>query len=519
MVSTTSFISLLRQELKIRGQTQICLLNATHIATLYCKDTVAHHIKNLCNNSSGCIVVTLTSCYYHVDHMEQICHDSFNMRCCTEPVEIVHSHPILSSPDELCYRSNILNTLCPLPSRSKEQLECFQLEKYVHVEDNLWALNLYASHYNIDTLLFNSLQHITWLLGLHEISISGCLSNAFLLYHQGNYLIFSDDPINNTLPLLDLDHHLTTIGNIGGDHRYLPLHLIKNHGIVDCPILWSYQQRKSQQFIQSSIESHTIDSICWIKLLFFIKTNRDSIRDWTEYDLRYFIDNTRRSTCSYLYKSFDSIVAFKSSATVLHYHPSQYNSKSLDEDGLLLLDLGAHYMGGTTDVSRTVSLGEPTDQQRLLYTKVLKSHLFFKRCFDSKYTIQHNCTKALSLLKPYSCPHLLTHGVGYMQSVHEPGFMADTYLKPHNIITNEPGIYEQNCGIRIENVHYMGYCGKLHDLTVVPYETSLIDLSLLDDVERKQITSYWQLIKQRVWLRLSTSEQDFLRNYVGTFSL
>lgn len=199
--------------------------------------------------------------------------------------------------------------------------------------------------------------------------------------------------------------------------------------------------------------------------------------------------------------SFASISGFGSNGAIVHYHSTEKTNRQFESQGLYLIDSGGQYLEGTTDVTRVFAIGTPTDEQRKMYTLVLKGHLRLAMAIFPKGTTGHQ----LDALARYDLwqhglnyEHGTGHGVGSYLSVHEgpQGIsprMNATLLQPGMVVSNEPGYYKAGeYGIRIETMmvvqesEYEGYL-CFETLTQVPYEESLIDVTLLTDAELKYL--------------------------------
>ena len=207
--------------------------------------------------------------------------------------------------------------------------------------------------------------------------------------------------------------------------------------------------------------------------------------------------------------SFDTIAGAGPNGAIVHYHPVRRLIRRTEKGSLLLVDSGAQYLDGTTDVTRTVAIGEPTAEMRKHYTLVLQGHLALGRVrFPAGTT--GSALDALARAPLWAAgldyDHGTGHGVGSYLGVHEgpqriakaPSTVA---LRPGMIVSNEPGFYKTGAyGIRIENLQYVtepaGIDGGerpmlgFEFLTLAPYERALINEILLSDEEREQINAY-----------------------------
>ncbi|PZN93174.1 MAG: X-Pro aminopeptidase, partial [Hyphomicrobiales bacterium] len=186
------------------------------------------------------------------------------------------------------------------------------------------------------------------------------------------------------------------------------------------------------------------------------------------------------------------------------------------EPGILLVDSGGQYEDGTTDITRTMAIGEPSDEMRDRYTRVLKGHIAISRALFVKGTsgAQLDALARLPLWQAgLDFDHGTGHGVGSYLSVHEGpqriSKLGTTPLEPGMILSNEPGYYKEGeYGIRIENLIVVeertipGGDRTIYGfetITWCPYERALIELKLLDDGEIAWINAY----HAQVWSNLA----------------
>lgn len=206
--------------------------------------------------------------------------------------------------------------------------------------------------------------------------------------------------------------------------------------------------------------------------------------------------------------SFDTIAGFGPNGAIVHYRASPATSRVIGDTTLFLLDSGAQYLDGTTDITRTLHLGTPTDEQREHYTRVLRGHLGLGQTSFPRGTTgtQLDAFARAPLWEVgLNYGHGTGHGVGCYLSVHQGPHrispaLNDVPLEPGMIVSNEPGLYLAGAyGIRIENLVLVVTtrdatpCGPFfgfEDLTLVPYCRRLIAPSLLSADERGQVDAY-----------------------------
>lgn len=244
----------------------------------------------------------------------------------------------------------------------------------------------------------------------------------------------------------------------------------------------------------------------------------------------------RAESENYLGQSFSPIVAYKQHAALPHYSATIDSDVTIGDDGMLLVDSGGQYLDGTTDITRTVSLGTPTIQQKTDFTLVLKGNLSLAMAkFPAGTRGLHLDILARKALWNYGLNygHGTGHGVGFCLNVHEgpqnighgsgPG--SQTVLEPGMLISDEPAIYrEGEYGIRIENLLLcyedeeteFGKFLKFDTVSLCYIEKSLIVNSMLDQKEIDWLNSYHAEVFEklspylseevRVWLKEKTSQ-------------
>ncbi|MBM4353127.1 MAG: aminopeptidase P family protein [Deltaproteobacteria bacterium] len=225
--------------------------------------------------------------------------------------------------------------------------------------------------------------------------------------------------------------------------------------------------------------------------------------------------------------SFSSIVGYGAHGAIVHYSATPESSVPVRSGNLLLVDSGAQYLDGTTDITRTVALGEPTEEQKRAYTAVLKGHLLLGRTQfpegTNGYQLDVLARQPLWALG-LNYGHGTGHGVGAALCVHEGPFSVSlrrnlTPLAAGNVLSNEPGFYKTDgFGIRIENLvlvvekevtssgRFLGF----EDLTLCPYDLNLVDTRLLCPEEVQQINRYHARVLEALTHHLEPAERLWL---------
>ncbi len=227
-------------------------------------------------------------------------------------------------------------------------------------------------------------------------------------------------------------------------------------------------------------------------------------------------------------ESFDTIAGYQANGAIVHYHVTSESSKKIKPEGFLLIDSGAQYFDGTTDITRTVALGEISEQMKRDYTMVLKGHISLATCIYPQGTrgsqLDILARKAL-WNNGLNYLHGTGHGIGHFLNVHEgPQSIRmnenPTTLQPGMVTSNEPGLYRANqYGIRIENliltqeecITEFGAFYSFETLTLCPIDTTPIVKEMLTDDEISWFNNYHQYVYDRLSPNLTDDEKNWLK--------
>ena len=248
----------------------------------------------------------------------------------------------------------------------------------------------------------------------------------------------------------------------------------------------------------------------------------------TEVGLEKVLTALRAADESCVDNSFAPIIGWKGHGAIVHYEATAETDVTLEGHGLLLVDSGGQYIYGTTDITRTVSLGgDPTPEERHDFTLVMKGHIALSSVHFPQGTTGHQLdVLARQFLwnegKAYF--HGTGHGVGFFINCHEgPQSIRlnqnPTPLEPGMVMSNEPGIYlADRYGIRCENLITpvvaedtdFGRFYKFETLTLFPFDRSLFDTSIMSDAEIKWVDDYHTLVRNRLTPYLNEEEARWL---------
>ena len=230
-----------------------------------------------------------------------------------------------------------------------------------------------------------------------------------------------------------------------------------------------------------------------------------------------------------LYKglSFDTIAGYEAHGAIVHYEATAETDVPLEQKGFLLLDSGAQYQDGTTDITRTIAMGPLTDEQKKVYTLVLKGHIDLQmlRFPDGATGTQLDAIARQPLWQHgLNFLHGTGHGVGSYLNVHEGPHQIRMEWKPAKLragmtVTDEPGIYlEGRFGVRIENTLLVvpageTECGKFlgfETLTLCPIDVKPIIVEMLTADERQWLNDYHAMVFNRLKNSLNGEEKAWL---------
>lgn len=310
---------------------------------------------------------------------------------------------------------------------------------------------------------------------------------------------------------------------------YLTLKDNKNIFVNMRSIVEDMKAIKNETEIKNTRLAHIYDGVSMVRFIKWLK-QQDKTK-LTELDCSNYLNNLRLSNHAFDL-SFNSIVAYNENAASMHYSPSAENPVYLSNSGILLVDSGGHYMEGTTDITRTISLGENDTELKKHFTLVLKSmfNLSSAKFLEGMSGLTLDVLARINIWKQgidYRCG--TGHGVGHILSVHEgppsvsPKAVASTLekLKPGMITSDEPGIYiEGKYGIRCENeilvkkdeLNEYGQFLSFETITLCPFDLDLIDINYLNEDDIKELNAYHERVYNTLAPYLNEEEQQFLRN-------
>ncbi|XP_047179946.1 aminopeptidase P2 isoform X2 [Vigna umbellata] len=276
---------------------------------------------------------------------------------------------------------------------------------------------------------------------------------------------------------------------------------------------------KNESELEGMQNCHLRDAAALAQFWDWLETEITKDRTLTEVEVSEKLLDFRSKQAGFLDTSFDTISGSGPNGAIIHYKPEPESCSFVDANKLFLLDSGAQYVDGTTDITRTVHFGKPTAREKECFTRVLQGHIALDQAVFPENTpgfVLDAFARTFLWKVGLDYRHGTGHGVGAALNVHEgPQSISHRFgnltpLVKGMVVSNEPGYYEDHAfGIRIENllfvknvetpnrfggVQYLGF----EKLTYVPIQIKLVDLSLLSGAEIDWLNNYHSLVWEKV---------------------
>lgn len=393
-------------------------------------------------------------------------------------------------------------------------------------ESKLQRLTDYLQRNNLIDIYVRDLAEIAWLLNIRGNDIA---YNPFIIS-------FLRVDAKGTRTLFVCEKQVEGIRNYLANLNISIEPYDEDMTVPDCktPVgAWKAQKNPVEQ--EGFREAHVRDGVAMVRFMLKLREAVETGVRVTELWVDRVLTALRAEQCGFISRSFETIAGFGAHGAIVHYEATEATDADVVPNGLLLLDSGAHYDCGTTDITRTIAVGTPTEEERKVYTLVLKGHLQLQAMHfpDGTTGLQLDTAARMAMWREgYDFGHGTGHGVGHVLGVHEgpvqirKNCRADTILPIHvgYVLTDEPGLYlPGKFGVRIENclltvedgTTEFGHFLRFEPLTLCPYDLELIDASLLNSDELKWLNEYHEKVretltplmsseKEREWLRLAT---------------
>jgi len=376
-----------------------------------------------------------------------------------------------------------------------------------------------------DALLICSAEEVSWLSNLRAVDLpdTPVLRAYGLLKKDGTLKVYAFDRVKKMFADLKKCHKV--IFNESQTPLYMANEL-KNGKDIGFDALMMSKLKKNPVELKGFERSHIRDGVAMVRFLYWLENNYQGL---TELDIVQKLHDFRAQGKNYFSESFGTIAALNQNAAIVHYQPSKKTNKKFSKNALLLLDSGAQYYDGTTDITRTVSFGHVKNEIKKDFTLVLKAHIALAEYTFKEKTPANELDKicrGVLLTQGKDFKHGTGHSVGHFSNVHEPPFAINarnqTPVLKDYITSIEPGYYLENAyGIRIENLvyttpaHKKGYL-RFEPLTLCPIDLNLILPELLNKAEKDWLNAYHQRVFEILKLFLNKKERLWLKDKCRT---
>ena len=405
-------------------------------------------------------------------------------------------------------------------------------------EEKISHIAAYLTQNNLQGYFISAADSVSWLLNLRsDLLPETPIFRAYALIDEKCHVwIFTNNanlqnpPVKLTiLPLEQLPFRLKKFKNknLGCDFNTTPVAIMALAKQMNIRLINQPDDCQQQKSIKNECElkgirqAHIRDGIAICKFLYWLEQNW---HNKTELDIVAKLHEYRAKQKNYVSESFSTIAAAGANGAIVHYVPTSNTNTPLTANTLLLIDSGAQYYDGTTDITRTIALGHISPQMSDDFTLVLKSHIALSSAvFPLNTTGDKLDTIArLPFWKEGKTYHHGTgHGVGCFLNVHEgPTFISPSCrqpLKAGQITSIEPGLYLENkYGIRIENLvevtpaAQQGFL-QFKNLTLVPIDLRALNKYLLSEDEISWLNNYHQQVYKTIAPHLTPDEKNWLK--------
>ncbi|MDE6199006.1 MAG: aminopeptidase P family protein [Muribaculaceae bacterium] len=413
-------------------------------------------------------------------------------------------------------------------------------EKINAVTDSLKARNL-------DAILISALDEIAWPLNIRGTDVTcNPVATSFLFISPKGSTLFIDPAKTDDSAVAYLNEAGVTTAPYSSILDFLSA-LAPQKVLVDeartaeriCSALGSNRRNgaspipmlkgcKNKIQIEGTRSAMERDGAALVKSFIEIEKRLAAGEPITEITVADILHKHRSAQPLFFDLSFDTIAGYGAHGAIVHYSATKESDATLHPAGLLLVDSGAQYLDGTTDITRTIALGTPTAQEKSDFTLVMKGHIALGTAIFPEGT---RGAQLDALARQFLWQHGLSylhgtgHGVGHFLNVHEgPQSIRlnenPTPLTPGMITSNEPGVYREGVhGIRCENLVLtipaftteFGRFLKFETLTLFPFDRNLFELSMMTPAEIRWVNEYHATVYARLAPLLTPDEQQWLR--------
>ena len=324
----------------------------------------------------------------------------------------------------------------------------------------------------------------------------------------------------------------TLTGPVRVDRATAPLAVSRELTEAGVPVVWGDdpcrlpKARKNAAEVAGTREAHLRDGAAMVEFLCWLDAQAPK-GELTEIDVVRALEGFRRATNALHDIAFDTICGAGPNGAIMHYRVTEGSNRPVRSGELLLVDSGAQYVDGTTDITRTIAVGDPGDAARTCYTRVLQGLIAISRVRFPRGLAGRDLDPLARFplwVEGQDFDHGTGHGVGVFLSVHEGpqrlSRLSEVPLEPGMMLSNEPGYYREGAfGIRLENLILVAEAPPLGDnraqhcfdtLTWVPFDRRLILAFRLSPAERDWLNTYHATTRSLLETRVSGPARDWL---------
>ena len=523
-----------------------------------------HKLKALCgfSGSAGIAVITADEAFLLVDGRYEL---QARLETKADEITVVDEMPRFKSVCDLLRQKNIASVgydawchsiaeteylkrryremrfvdvgelMPPAPEREIEALQREERFAGRSRAEKLALITEILHEQNADACLITSADSVSWLLNIYarDLPCTPIVRAYALVEANGGVTLFADN-LKADLPVKNWQRFAEYLAAAADKKIMYDAHTtpekIKNLAaatavLYKAPDICALSKaEKNPTELQGIINCHIRDGAALVKLFAWLENNWRGLK---ELDVVEKLHELRAEQEYFFSESFETIAGCGANGAIVHYQPDAEHNSPLTENTLLLLDSGGQYFDGTTDVTRTIALGEPTAEMVADFTAVLKAHIALAQM---RFPLGTPGTRLDIIARSklwQSCQdykHGTGHGVACFGNVHEGPISisaggSDYGFKPNMVTSNEPGVYKEGkYGIRIENLQYTTVSPQnenfleFRHLTKVPIDKKLIDKYLLSEGEQAWLNKYHEDVYNSLAPYLNEIEKVWLKN-------
>lgn len=403
-----------------------------------------------------------------------------------------------------------------------------------------------------DVLILSALDEIAWLLNLRGYDIAyNPVFYSYMIIEKDSAAVYAIDvPHKIQGYLLEIGVRIKAYADFYEDIKkidkkrvwvdesahYLLVSSILDSNQIKRAVTPIYQKKaiKNETEIENIKRAHVLDGVAVTKFIYWLKTRvRTGKESATEISAGEKLETLRKLGEGYIGQSFAPIMAYGAHGAIVHYEADEVSNVPIQNQGFLLSDTGGHYLTGTTDITRTIVMGELMKEQKVHYTAVLMGNLRLMNTTFKKG--MQGCHLDYIARQPLyerglDFNHGTGHGVGYLLNVHEgPNAFrqkpeTENVFAPGMVTSDEPGFYlTGQYGIRLENLilcvekeetAYGTFLG-FEPLTLVPFDPEAIDFEMMTETDKKLLDAYHQRVWDEISPYLDEEEKEWLKLQMG----